>query len=76
MRVSIAVTLIVGWAALFIYALWRVAHDVVIIRYSPESPLSGRDDYDVAPNANQPPSVLQTAISSIDELHGDREQTS
>lgn len=35
MRVLIAVTLIVGWAAISIYALCSVAQDLVIIRHAP-----------------------------------------
>jgi hypothetical protein len=74
MRVLIVVTLIVGWAALVIYALWRVAEDLVIIRYAPGPLLPDRDD-DLAQNANQHLAVVQTAVGSIDELHDDREQT-
>ena len=73
MRVLIVVTLIVGWAALVIYALWRVAKDLVIIRYAPGPLLPDRDDDDLALNANQHLAVVQTAIGSIDELHDDRE---
>jgi hypothetical protein len=75
MRVLITVTLIVGWAAISIYALWRVAQDPVIIRYAPEPPLADPDDYQLAPNANQHLAVVRTANETIDELHGDREQT-
>jgi hypothetical protein len=75
MRVSIAVTLILGWVAISIYTLWRVAQDLVIIRYASEPPLADPDDYDLAPNANQLLAVVQTARQTIDELHGDREQT-
>ena len=75
MRVLIAVMLIVGYAVFLIYALWRVAQDLIIIRYSPESPLSDRDDYDLAPNTSQLLPVVQTANGSIDEPHDGREQT-
>jgi hypothetical protein len=72
MRVLFAVMLIVGCAAFLIYALWRVAQDLVTTRYSPESPLSDRDDYDLAPNTSQLLPVVQTANGSIDD--GGREQ--
>jgi hypothetical protein len=75
MHVLIAITLIVVWTALAIYALWRVAQDLVIVRYAPGSPLADRDDYDLPSSAHQDPPVAQTAREeSIDELHGDREQ--
>jgi hypothetical protein len=76
MHILIAITLIVGWAALSIYALWRVAQDLVLVRYAPGSPLADRDDYDSSPSAHQDPPVVQTAMEeSIDKLHGDREQS-
>jgi hypothetical protein len=75
MRVLIAITLIVSWAALLIYALWRVAQDLVLIRYAPGSPLSDRDDNDLVQNASQYLGVGQPANGSPDEQHGDREQT-
>jgi hypothetical protein len=75
MRVLIAVMLIVGCAVFLIYALWRVARDLVIIRHAPAPPLTDRDDYDLAPNANQLLPAVQKAYGSIDELNGSREQT-
>jgi hypothetical protein len=75
MRVLVAVMLIVGCAAFLIYALWRVAQDLVSIRYSPESPQSDRDDYDLAPNTSQLLPDVRTANGSIDEPHDGREQT-
>lgn len=69
MHVLIAVTVIFGYAAILIYALWRVAQDLLIRRYA------DRDDYDVAPKANQYLPVVQMVNTSIDELHGDREKT-
>jgi hypothetical protein len=73
MRALIAVMLIVGCAAFLIYALWRVAQDLVTIRYSLESPLSDRDNYDLAPNTSPLLPAVQTANGSIDD--GGREQT-
>jgi|HubBroStandDraft_4_1064222.scaffolds.fasta_scaffold1308487_1 hypothetical protein len=69
MHVLIAVTVIFGYAATLIYALWRVAQDLLIRRYA------DGDDYDVAPKANQHLSVVQIVNTSIDELHSDRKKT-
>jgi len=75
MHALIAVPLIVGWAAISIYALWCAEDNLVIIRYAPEPPPAERDDYDLARSANQDLPVAQTAKESIDELHGDRERS-
>jgi hypothetical protein len=75
MRILIAVMLILACAVFLIYALWRVAQDLVTIMHAPESPLSDRDDYDLAPNATPLLPFVRTANGSIDELHGGREQT-
>jgi len=69
MHVLIAVALIVGYAAILVFALWCVARDLLIRRYA------DRDDYDVAPKANQHLPLVQMANTSIDELHDDREET-
>jgi hypothetical protein len=61
MRVLIAISLVMCWAAFSVYALWRVAQDLVLVRYAPGSSLSDHDDDDVAPNANRHPPVVQKA---------------
>jgi hypothetical protein len=62
MHVLIAVTLLLGCAAIIIYAIWCVAQDLLIRSYAPATSLADLDDYDAGPKA----------IDSHDGLRGDR----
>jgi hypothetical protein len=44
MHILIAVTLIVACAAILVYAIWRVAQDLLIGRYAPDGPRDDREE--------------------------------
>jgi len=65
MQTLITGTLILGYVVILIYALWRVAQELLVRSVSLLPPLSDRDDQDVVPRAEQPVSVATTANPTI-----------
>jgi hypothetical protein len=63
----ITYTLILGYIVMLLYALLRVAQDLLIRTVTLMRPLSDRDDHDSVRGANPLPSVAPTANRTIDE---------
>ena len=68
MQILITGTVILGYVGILLYALWRVAQDLLVRTIALLPPLSDRDEHDLVARADQLPSAAPTSNSAIDEL--------
>src|SRR5271155_2820676 len=66
MQTPITGILILGYVVMLIYALWRVAQDLLVRTVTPLPPLSDREDHDVIPGAEQPRSIARARLKIKD----------